>query len=439
MRRSLVLVLALLPLGACSREGAPSTGAGAGSSPPSADDVAYYTCPMHPSIQQPGPGSCPICGMALTPVTQGELTTGAVRVDSTRRALFGIEVEAAAVRHLASSLSVPAVVGWDADALSDVTVRVSGWVKAVRGAPGEPVRAGQVLFTLFSPELVAAQDDLLRALAGTREGAPAAAERAEAARQRLARLGLPASEVDAIVALGRAVDDVPIRAPRGGVVLERTAVEGAMVSPGQTLYRLGDTSTVWVEGAVPEDQVGAVAAGQAVEVTAAGLPAPRPGTVERVLPQLDAATRTARVRVSVANRDGKLRPDQWATLTLHAGGGDYLAVPESAVLYTGPRRLVFVDDGGDLLSPREVVTGIKSEGYVQVVSGLAAGEQVVRAGNFLVAADSRLKQGGETKHQHGAATDPPPATDAPADAPADPSADPSPDHAGHDMRGAEPR
>lgn len=426
MRRPVLFLLALLPLAGCSRAPTPATTPSSVSATATQGDVAYYTCPMHPSIQQPGPGSCPICGMTLTPVTQAELSTGAVRVDAQRRSQFGIELEAAAVRRMGSSLQVPAVVGWDVDGLFDVTVRASGWVKRVAAAPGESVRAGQVLFTLFSPELVAAQDDLLRASTAADAGDAGAAARRDAARLRLLRLGLSEPEIGAIVAGGRTVDDLPVRAPHGGVVLDRTLVEGAMVSPGQTLYRLGDPSTVWVEGAVAEDEVGALSAGQAVTVTASGIDTPLPGTVERVLPSLDAATRTARVRVSVRNVDGKLRPDQWATLRVDTDGGEHLAVPESAVLYTGPRRVVFVDTGGDLLAPRDVVTGMKSDGYVQILDGLAPGDQVVRAGNFLVAADSRLKRGGETGHKHGATSDAP--VDAPAGAPA-----------GHDMSTMEGR
>ena len=425
MRRFLLLLHFILPLGACSRAPTPAT-APAASVTASADDVAYSTCPMHPSIQQPGPGSGPICGMTLTPVTRAELATGAVRVDAQRRSQFGIELEAAAVRHMGSSLQVPAVVGWDADGLTDVTVRASGWVEHVTGAPGEAVRAGQILFTLFSPELVAAQDDLLRTTTQARDGVALAAARRDATRLRLNRLGLANVEIDAIISGGHSVEKVPVRAPHGGVVLDRTVVEGAMVSPGQTLYRLGDLSMVWVEGAVPEDLLSALSPGQSVTVTAAGHEGPFSGTVERVLPELDATTRTARVRVTVRNADGKLRPGQWATVKVDVDGGDHLAVPESAVLFTGPRRVVFVDTGGDLLMPRDVVTGMKSDGYVQILDGLSAGDQVVRAGNFLVAADSRLKRGGETGHKHGAQEDV-----APASTPSE--------QAGHDMGAMEGR
>lgn len=426
MRRPLLLLL-LASITACSRPAPVLPGAGQASHAASAGDVAYYTCPMHPSIQQPGPGSCPICGMTLTPVTQAELATGAVRVDAARRTQFGIELEAAAVRHMGASLRIPGVVGWDVDRLVDVSVRVAGWVKAVRGAPGEEVRAGQTLFTLYSPELVAAQEDLLRATDQAASGDASAGVRRDAARLRLSRWGVPATQIDEIVRGGLAVDDLPVRATRSGAVLTRTLVEGGMVSPGQTLYRLGDLAKVWVEGAIPEDRVGDVSPGQSVTVSTVGGGDPLQGRVERILPEVDPTTRTARLRVTVDNTLGVLRPDQWATIEVDVDGGEHLAVPESAVLYTGPRRLVFVDTGGDLLSPREVTTGMKSEGYVQVLDGLQAGDRVVRSGNFLVAADSRLKQGGETGgHKHGAGG-------------AEGAAPPSDEHAGHDMKQMEGR
>lgn len=427
MRRP-ILLFALLAIAACSRTTSGSSAPGeVSASATVGGDVAYYTCPMHPSIQQPGPGSCPICGMTLTPVTKAELATGAVRVDALRRGQFGIELEAAAVRPMGASLRIPGVVGWDADRLADVSVRVAGWVESVGGAPGEQVRAGQVLFTLFSPELVTAQEDLLRATSQGAGGDDAAAARRDAARLRLTRWGIPDAQIDEIVRGGRAIEKLPIRAPRSGAVLARTLVEGGMVSPGQTLYRLGDLGKVWVEGAIPEDRVADVRPGQTVTVSTTGGGAPLRGLVERVLPEVDPTTRTARLRVTVDNSLGALRPDQWASIEVDVDGGEHLAVPESAVLYAGPRRLVFVDGGDDFLSPREVTTGMKSGGYVQILDGLQAGEQVVRSGNFLVAADSRLKKGGETGgHKHGEA----------AAGAGEPQAG---EHAGHDMNQMEGR
>lgn len=353
---------------------------------------------MHPSIQQPGPGKCPLCGMDLTPVTKSELTTGAVRVDVTRRERFGIELAPAAIRRMGASLRVPAVIAWDPDRVRDVPVRVAGFVEdLVAGAQGEQVRAGQVLFTLYSPDLVATQADLLRAAAQADAGASGAEARREAARHRLVRWGLTEAQVDGVLSTRQPLERVPVLAPIGGWVIDRTVVAGGVVSPGQTVFRIGDLREVWLEASVPEEHLADLSVGQPATVQVAGLAEPRTGRLALIRPDVDPATRTARVRVTLPNADGRLRPDQWATVEIDVAGGEHLAVPESAVIYTGPRRLVFVDTGGDLLSPREIEIGMESDGFVEVRAGLVAGEQVVVAGNFLVAADSRLKQGGEAR------------------------------------------
>lgn len=392
-----VLLVFLLALPACDRlreAGAPAVA--------TAPDVAYYTCPMHPSVKQAVPGKCPICGMDLTPVTKAELESGAVVVDAGRRRRLGIAVEAAAVRPMHTTLSLPAVVAWDTTRLTDVTLKVQGWVESVRvAAPGTRVRAGDVLFTLYSPDLVATQDDLLAATTQARTGIPGAQARVDAARSRLRRYGVPDARVDAVLAAGAADERLPVTAPASGTVVETTIVEGAMVSPGQTLYRIGDTSRMWVEAAVPEADVAHVRPGAAVTVRVPGRAEPLVGEVALLAPTIDATTRTARARVEVANADGALRPEQWATVEVTLDAGERLAVPEGAVIYTGPRRLVFVDTGEDRLVPREVRVGAKADGFVEIVEGLTAGEFVVTSGNFLVAADSRLRQGGETTGHEG--------------------------------------
>lgn len=360
------------------------------------NDVAYHTCPMHPSIRQPGPGSCPICGMTLLPVLTSELQSGAVLVDSTRRERFGIATEPVTRRSMGATLELPAVVAWDQSRLADVTLKVSGWVESEAvGAPGVHVRAGQTLFSLYSPELVAAQDDLLRATTSDQRGESGAGERAVAARLRLTRWGMTDGQLDSVLERGTVLENVPILAPISGFVLEKTTLVGAMVSPGQTIYRIGDTSRVWLEASVPEAQLALFRPGLLVDVYLPGVEEPRSAKITLTYPTVDPATRTARVRVELQNSDGALRPDQWATLKVRLDVKDRLVVPESAVIYTGPRRMVFVDTGEDRLEPRDVTIGVKAGGYVEVLTGLKEGDMVVTAGNYLVAADSRLKQGGE--------------------------------------------
>lgn len=361
--------------------------------PPAVDgDVAFHTCPMHPSIQQPGPGSCPICGMYLTPVSKAELEKGAVRVDAGRRAKFGIATSVVGLRAMSREVELPAVVSFDRARVAEVTPRVSGFLEEVAvGVVGERVREGQVLVRLYAPDAVAALDDLARAQAATDAGA---VRRAGAARQRLLRWGFADSDLAAVLAGTLDAEKLPLRAPRGGVIIEQGALTGAMVSPGQTLFRIADLREVSLDVAVPVDDLSLLPVGAEVRVRSGG-GEPRTGKVSAINPSIDAATRTARVRVDVQNTDGGLLPDQWATVTVSPPQGERLAVPEGAVVYTGPRQVVFVDEGSDLLVPREVTTGLRHDGYVEVLTGVQAGEAVVTSGNFLVAADSRLKRGGE--------------------------------------------
>lgn len=350
---------------------------------------------MHPSIHAEGPGKCPICGMTLVPVGKAELATGAVRIDAARRERYGIALAPAARRPMERSLDVPAIVDWDRGKISDVTLKVTGWISDVAvSEPGAPVRSGQVLFRVYAPDVVAAEDDLIRASKATDVGAK---DRGAAARQRLRRWDISDADIDAILAAGVAPDKFAVRSPRSGWILEQAAISGAMASPGQTLYRVGDLREVVLEASVPAADIGAVALKQRVAVRVAGSDAPLDGTVAGIEPTVDPTTRTVRVRIAVDNAKGVLRPDQWATVEIREPLGERLAVPESAVVYTGPRRVVFVDEGGDRLVPHDVVVGASAGGYVEIVSGVDEGASVVVSGNFLVAADSRLQGGGEAK------------------------------------------
>ena len=273
-------------------------------------------------------------------------------------------------------LRLPAVVAWDRDRLVDVTSRVAGWARGVRVAtPGARVSAGQLLFSLESPEVATTRADLAAAL---REGTPDGAARAAAARERLRLWG--AAETG---------DTTPVNAPRGGAVVEVGVVEGGAVSPGATLYRIADPARVWLEARLAEGR--SVPTDADVRIEAPGVPA-RQGKVTLVEPTLDPTSRTRGLRITTDNADGALLPDAWATALVTLPGGPRLVVPESAVLYTGPRRVVFVDAGADGLVPREVEIGETAFGKVEIRDGLTAGERVVTEGNFLVAADSRLRQ-----------------------------------------------
>lgn len=287
--------------------------------------------------------------------------------------------------------------------LADVTAKVDGFVEELFvNATGASVTRGQPLLSLYSPMLVAAQEELLtahRLLRAADSAAPDARANAEAlvqaARRRLTYWDISADQIERLERSGEVTKSLTLRAPFAGVVLEKMAVAGQAVMPGMKLYRLADLTTVWIEGAVFEQDVAVVRAGAPVQAEVAAYPGRSfAGRIDFVWPTLDAESRTTRVRVAFANRDGLLKPGMYATLLLDAVvDAATLQVPTDAVIMTGERNLVFVVGEHDALEPRDVVLGARTGTRVQVLRGLAAGERIVASANFLVDAESRLGTG----------------------------------------------
>jgi len=362
------------------------------------DDVAYYTCSMHPAVESHDPGTCPICSMDLVPVTREELETGVIRVDAQRRQLIGVRTAPVERRPLSVTIRAVGKVAYDETRLTDVSVKYRGWIGTLHAdAPGQLVRKGRPLFTLYSPELYAAQEELLAALASQQTArGTSTPDRVdalvEAARQRLRLWDVDEAEIDRIAERGGAERYLPIPAPVTGHVVEKNVVAGGAVEPGARLYRIAALDRVWVEADVYESDLPLVSVGQEAEVALSYLPGERfTGKVAFVYPYLDGSSRTGRVRVELRNPGLELKPEMYADVTLRAERGEALAVPEEAVLYAGPRRVVFLDLGEGRLRPQEIQVGVKSGDAYEVLSGLEEGDLVVTSGNFLVAAESRLK------------------------------------------------
>ena len=362
------------------------------------DEIAHYTCSMHPSVKRDAPGTCPICSMGLVPVTRREVETGVFVVDAARRQEIGVRTEVARVEAVNVTVRAVGRVVYDESRLSEVTVKYKGWVGKLQvDRTGELVERGQVLFELYSPELYATQEELLAALASQRAARGSAApDRAdylvEAAKQRLRLWDLSDEQIAEVSAGGKPIQYLPVLAPTTGTVIEKHVVEGSTVEPGQTLYRLAGLDRVWIEAEIYEADLPLVEVGQLAEVTLPYLPGRSfEGKVSFVYPYLEGASRTGIVRLTFANPNLDLKPEMYANVLLLAERGDRLTVSEEAVLYAGDRRLVFVDLGDGRLEPRTVKVGIRSGDRVEIVSGLEAGEIVVASGNFLIAAESRLK------------------------------------------------
>jgi Cu(I)/Ag(I) efflux system membrane fusion protein len=293
-------------------------------------------------------------------------------------------------------------VSWDESALVDVSLKVGGWVEKLEAdTVGVRVERGRPLLWLYSPELYAAQQEYLSALRSQRASGGLRSDAiVRAARTRLRLWDLSETEIDAVARRGTAAEALPIRSPASGVVIEKDVTLGAAVEPGRRLFRIAPQDRVWIEAELQEDELEGVAPGDSAVVTLASLPGRRfEAKVAYVYPYLERATRSARVRLTLENADLALRPDMYANVELRVPRGERLLVPATAVLYAGPRRVVFVDLGEGRLQPREITIGAGNGESYEVLSGLAPGERVVVSAQFLLDSESRLR--GVARPAHG--------------------------------------
>ncbi len=284
--------------------------------------------------------------------------------------------------------------------ITAVTPKIEGFVDHLFvNYTGQLVQRGQPLLALYSPMLVAAEQELLTAkrLAAQVDSAGGDAARyademLSAARRRLALWDITEDQIAQIERTGRTERTLTLVAPFDGVVLNKDVVEGQRVMPGMELYRLADLRTVWIEGDVFQQDLASVRVGSRAHFELDAYPGQHMmGLVSFVYPTVDTASRTGRVRVTAPNPGLKLRPGMYATLYFDAPvGRSVLAVPRQAVVMTGERNLVFVRDTSGMLAPRDVVLGTQNDQKVEVLKGLSAGETIVAAANFLVDAESRL-------------------------------------------------
>jgi Cu(I)/Ag(I) efflux system membrane fusion protein len=254
------------------------------------------------------------------------------------------------------------------------------------------VRRGEPLFSVYSPELFAAQQEYLEALKPVAGATGGEADLAQAARQRLLLWDIAPEQLDAIAQSGKPLESIPILAPTSGVVVEKNVVQGTAFTAGQMLYKIAPLHPVWVLASVFQYELPLIRRGMDAVIQTPFLDSQsRRGKVSYVSPSVDPTTRTGEVRIETPNAGGDLRPGMFVDVVLERDLGKRLAVPESAVLFSGDRRIVFVDLGDGRLVPRDVTLGAKAGDDYEVLDGLREGEVVVISGNFLVAAESRIK------------------------------------------------
>ncbi len=442
----------------------PETDTGGGSAAPQADATGethehgsgqLYTCGMHPQVLSETPGTCPICGMNLTPVKVETGTTRKAKAsaggerkvkywrapmdpnfvsDRPGKSPMGMDLipvyedESAAGDDVAITISPVVVqnmgvrtapverkpivrtvrtvgsIDYDEQMVRDVTTKFDGWIEELfADYTGQQIEKGKPLFSVYSPQIYSSQEEYLLAMRNKdsvmSETLPEAARDmrslAQSARLRLELFDIGDQEIDELARRGKPSRTVTIRSPHTGIIVEKMARDGMQIRPGMKLYTIADLSRVWVYVDIYENEVAFVKVGQDATMELSYLPGKRvQGKVVYVYPTVDTKTRTVKVRLEFDNPHLELKPGMFADVQLKADlGREGLQVPRSAVIDTGKRQVAFVALGEGRFEPRSIRTGVSlSEDYIEVLDGLGGGELVVTSGQFLLDSESKLRE-----------------------------------------------
>lgn len=394
-------------------------------SAPAERKILYYRNPMGlpDTASEPKKDSM---GMDYIPVYAEDAASGnQVKISPDKVQQLGVTTEPAAMREMVRTVRAVGKFQVDERRMHTVTTKFEGYIEQLYvNATSQTVQRGQPLMQIYSPELVSAQEEYLIAWNGrlslkngTQESLAGAGQLADSALKRLRNWDISDSQLQRLQRDGKATRTLILYAPAGGVVLEKTAVQGKRFMPGEALYQIADLSHLWMIAEVFEQDLALVHVGQKVSILVDAYPDREfSGRVAYVYPTLSPLTRTVQVRVELSNPGGLLKPDMYASVQLAAGQGKAksLAVPNSAIIDSGTRQVVLVARGAGLFEPREVKLGLRADGYTEIVAGVNEGENVVVRANFLIDAESNLKAALDSFGGHAGAT---PAAGAPAPLP----------------------
>lgn len=366
--------------------------------------LLYYRNPMGLPDTSPIPKKDQM-GMAYVPVYEGEEPESGgplVKISIDKVQKLGVKTEAAALRELTRTVRAVGTIQVDERQLYTVAPKFEGWIERLHvNTTGQYVGQGQALMEVYSPDLVTAQQEYIIAWKGVeavKDGSPetqaSMRQLVASALQRLRNWDISDNELQHLQKEGTARQTLTLRSPVNGVVLEKPALKGMRFMPGEVFYKISNLSSLWLLADIFEQDLALVRQGQAAKIIVNAYPGKAfDGKVAFVYPTLTPQTRTAKVRIELANSGGLLKPEMYASVELLAGRpkGKALAVPDSAVLDSGTRQIVLVQRGEGLFEPRTVKLGMYADSYVEVLDGVQAGEQVVVNGNFLIDSESNLK------------------------------------------------
>ncbi|MEK6747597.1 MAG: efflux RND transporter periplasmic adaptor subunit [Pseudomonadota bacterium] len=364
---------------------------------------AAYICPMHPHIHQDHPGSCPVCGMSLVASRPAQ----GVHISAVTQQKLGVRLTPAVKKRLAQPVHTFGTVGVDESRLTNVATKYDGWIqKLAVDAVGVQVRAGQLLYAIYSPDLIQRQREHLKLIdrrtqllklipsSGTQENELVLNLLAEYNKSRLRFIyeGWSAQTISEMEDRRQIMESVPIYATRAGTVLQIGAREGSFVTANTNILSMSDLSRVWIDIALYEDQLRWVRDGDKVTVATGDIDHPElTGKLTIASLLVDPASRTSRGRLSIANPQQRLRPGAYVDITVQVGARTTLAVPKTAILRGGKGNFVMRHTGDGHYTPTAVHTGIESTFWVEIKAGLNQGDEVAANGQFLLAAEASLQ------------------------------------------------
>lgn len=378
--------------------------------------ILYYVDPMHPAYKSDKPGVAPDCGMKLEPVYEGYEPagqSGSLNISPAQQQLIGVDYGEATWSSMSKTFRAVGKVAQDETRVVRIHPKVEGWIEKVHADfTGARVEKGQPLLTIYSPELLAAQQEYLLALQARdvlknsplKEVGDNNDALIRAARTRLELWDFGPAQMEELQKKGQPQRAVTLIAPVSGYVVARNAFPGQKVSPETELYAIVDLTRIWVVADVFETDAANVRVGQSAVI---GLPYENGrgfmAHVSYIQPQVDPATRTLKVRLDAPNPGYQLKPDMFVDVEFQTASQRKLTVPAEAVLDSGMKKTVFVDHGDGHLESRQVETGERMDDRVEIVKGLKAGERIVISGNFLIDSESQLKEALKSSpvtHQH---------------------------------------
>jgi multidrug efflux pump subunit AcrA (membrane-fusion protein) len=363
--------------------------------------ILYYVDPMHPAYKADRPGIAPDCGMTLEPVyaenggapagaaEEKALSAGAIRISPERQQMIGVKFATVEAGGATRAIRTVGKVSVDETRVGHVHTRIDGWIEKVFvDFTGDVVKKGDHMLTIYSPEMLASEEELLLA-ARARDAMPSLFD---AARRRLQLWDLSEDQIEQVLRTGEPIRSIAVHAPMDGFVTERKAFPNQKVTPDSDLYTITDLSRVWIVADVFESDIMAIKVGAPAYVMFANAGAPPiAANVSYIQPQVDPMTRTLKVRLDANNPGVRMKPEMFVNVEFGVASAPQPIVPAEAVLDTGDRQTVFVDLGNGYLEPRQVVVGERFGDRVTIARGLSPGERVVSSGTFLVDSESQLK------------------------------------------------